>query len=166
MSRVIWYRNSTERLSQFHDLGMVRLLHSCGQMSVLPPTHFSPTSDASDVAAAINPVAPTTGADGRLRLACSICGATTSRRGRPFENPSDLARHLRSSHGEVSLESPSTNKPRRVSQGSSNESARSVTKAIRQSSTASHVKFCPCCGFNLSVVNAAMSFVADQETLP
>jgi len=44
-------------------------------------------------------------------------------------------------------------------------SEKSRPHKVRTPGETAHAKFCPQCGFNLSVISAALSFVANQETI-
>lgn len=91
----------------------------------------------------MHPVPPVLGA-----LVCDVCGATGGRRGKSFKDESDLLHHKNKAH------------------------ARSVVTKLKVSgrkgkgreatATRRVAKFCPDCGCNLDVVNAALT-IADGE---
>ena len=102
------------------------------------------------------------------RLSCHICGATTSRRGRLFGTRADLLRHLRSSHRDVPLGPIGEISPALPPNPPSDPAlSRPPAAAPRKKASDStvHAKFCPSCGCNLSVINAALSFAAEHESI-
>jgi hypothetical protein len=91
-------------------------------------------------------------------LICDICGVDHNARGVTFRTDADVAQHKRRIHG------VSTNKESgKESQKESKKAAASASKSERvrkaPSLEANHVKFCPRCGFNMEIVNAAMALV-------
>jgi hypothetical protein len=105
--------------------------------------------------------APTSHAEG-TGLRCGICGATASRRrGVKFRSEADLARHMTIAHpGQAAASDGSAAECDGGNKG--NRSAvKNRQRATRASISpmASHVKFCPQCGCNLEIVNAAISIV-------
>jgi hypothetical protein len=73
-------------------------------------------------------------------LCCDICGKARDQKGRLFSGPESLLRHKRAAHGR---QSPPVAKRR--GNGRVHLAARTT------------VKFCPQCGCNLEVVNAALT---------
>ena len=86
-----------------------------------------------------NPVAST---DSTLVLQCDICGATGNRSGQAFRDQKEVLRHQRAAHGRVDLGQPEKS-PRNGSNGGF--PSRRVAR------------FCPDCGCNLEVINAALA---------
>lgn len=106
---------------------------------------------------AVVPHAGTSGPSaGPVPLSCVICGATTSRRGRLFITQQDVVKHQTHMHPEAKPSAPAkTRKP----------DAKARPGKVRATGETAHAKFCPQCGFNLSVISAALTFVANQETI-
>lgn len=73
-------------------------------------------------------------------LSCNVCGATKDRKGRRFEDEESVLRHMRAAHG-------AQTKP--AAKRSGNGRVHLAPRAA--------AKFCPQCGCNLEVVNAALS---------
>ena len=93
------------------------------------------------------------------QLSCGVCGAKTSRRGTSFTAHS-LAIHKARAH-RISLKrdaEDATETPGRPS-----IKLESQQKRQKSRYRSNHVKFCPRCGCNLEVVNAALSLIADNE---
>ncbi|HLX61046.1 MAG TPA: hypothetical protein VKX17_07165 [Planctomycetota bacterium] len=101
--------------------------------------------------------APTNGAHSSLGLAsldhaplrCDICGATGGKRGGQFRSVRDLLTHKAHAHREA---------PGRLEAGAATLGAQETRP------TASHVRFCPHCGCNLAVVNAALAFLDGDQS--
>jgi len=91
-----------------------------------------------------------------LRFACDICGATTSRRGRLFTSEAEVLRHRTHMH-------PETKSSARAHARKPETKVR--PRKVRVAGESAHAKFCPQCGFNLSVISAALTFVANQEDI-
>lgn len=96
---------------------------------------------------------------GTVPLSCDICGATTSRRGRLFITKQDVVRHQAHMHPEIRSNQASA--PPKVRK----PVAKARPRKVRTAGETTHAKFCPQCGFNLSVISAALSFVANQENI-
>ena len=102
-------------------------------------------------------------------IACDICGQSTSRRGLPF-NAHKMQLHMAKAHPSH-LRKPEAGtalnaKSAPAEQQSDPERARSASskptgkRADRVKTARPMAKFCPQCGCNLEVVNAALSFTA------
>ena len=88
-------------------------------------------------------------------LQCDICGAKASQSGKPF-TLAGLAAHKKHLHENESSVQENQQGSENAPRPKSRKSAK-VRNMLRPD--ASHVKFCPQCGFNMEVVNAAMAFV-------
>lgn len=95
-----------------------------------------------------NPTTAPVENNGLAAFHCDVCGATTSRRGRPFRSAGDVLRHKTlHDHGVRTAEAPGDNATRR--RGS----------AVAHNVVSHRANFCPNCGFNLEVINAAIDLV-------
>lgn len=105
-------------------------------------------------------------------LACDICGATHNHRGTPFLTNANMLQHKSKTHPEAARPPQVTSRASAISDGSSVDPGgnhqeftqrpkrRKPDAPVPNSNVRdSHAKFCPHCGFNLEVVNAAMAFV-------
>jgi hypothetical protein len=95
-------------------------------------------------------------------LICDICGVNQSSSGKKFTHPSQVWQHMKKRHPEFANQLKQTDEP--LSGEKSTKVSQSTKRTRRAESVVSagnksHVKFCPCCGFNLAVVHAAMEFV-------
>jgi hypothetical protein len=98
---------------------------------------------------ASNPATSTLEAKAANSLECDICGATTSRRGHPFRSEAEILRHKASRHRENGSSS-----------GAAIHRATGGSNFAIGARVASHrANFCPNCGFNLEVINAAIDLV-------
>lgn len=92
--------------------------------------------------------------DGGKELRCPICGAAESVRGRRFQTNQDLQTHLRKAHPDKAATRRSvdtkTARPKAKSK-MQNGHGRLGARVL--------ARFCPSCGCNLDVVNAAMRIV-------
>jgi hypothetical protein len=79
---------------------------------------------------------------------CDICGATGNTKGVAFRTRRDLLTHRSLAHRDAAPRAES------APNGSGGHTARASEPA--------HVKFCPQCGCNLEVVNAALAFVSQR----
>lgn len=81
-------------------------------------------------------------------LQCDICGATKGRRGNAFRNQRDLKTHRANAHRHLATRNPIDNV---------------APKLASAQQPQSRVHFCPNCGCNLEVVNAALSFLESEN---
>jgi len=125
------------------------------RISQSTPGHDSDTPTTVAVPVAITHE-PSVGA---VPLSCDICGATTSRRGRKFTTQLDVVRHCIHMHPETRPDQPSASAKTRK------PAAKASAHKVRTPGETAHAKFCPQCGFNLSVISAALSFVANHESI-
>lgn len=79
---------------------------------------------------------------------CDICGVDHNARGVKFRTDADVTQHKRRIHGKA------TESKKATAKGPKSEKVRKAP-----SLEANHVKFCPQCGFNMEIVNAAMALV-------
>ena len=94
----------------------------------------------------------------KIGLQCDICGASESKSGKSF-GPAGLAAHRRHFHGSGKVET-SQEKESGPADAPSQKNARKRGRPLKAlQSEANHVRFCPQCGFNMEVVNAAMALV-------
>ena len=98
-------------------------------------------------------------------LACDLCGATESGRGRKFLTWTNVLQHKKKVH----LESIHPDGEGVAGQGQAQPAPvgriRRKSPAVSTATRKPHVKFCPHCGFNLEVVHAAMEFVNGDSHL-
>jgi hypothetical protein len=93
-------------------------------------------------------------------LSCDICGVNQNYRGKKFTLPSHVMQHKKKRHPEAAnhssppTPSQSAASPRQKTSGRRNRAATHTP-----ANHSSHVKFCPHCGFNLAIVQAAIEFV-------
>lgn len=87
-------------------------------------------------------------------LVCDICGVDHNARGVTFRTDADVTQHKRRIHG-VSTGKESKKESKKAA------APASKTDRVRRAPSleANHVKFCPQCGFNMEIVNAAMALV-------
>ena len=83
-------------------------------------------------------------------LTCDICGASKSYRGRPFRSIGNLRQHQRKLHGDAGA----ITVPSGHSQLVGSREARADV-GLR----AHDARFCPNCGLNLEVINAALRLI-------
>ena len=89
-------------------------------------------------------------------LVCKICGAAADRKGKAFQNQESLMRHQRAAHrGRATSPAPSTAAPRQ--QPLRLKPARRGGNGHIQLTGRPAAKYCPQCGCNLEVINAALS---------
>ena len=93
-------------------------------------------------------------------LQCDICGAKESLSGKPF-TPAGLGAHKKHLHedktgarDEKSASEGMATAKNEVAKPRKSDRSRKLIQA-----DANHVKFCPQCGFNMEIVNAAMALV-------
>jgi hypothetical protein len=117
--------------------------------------------DPSSLAKHMTVVHPAEGASSEMSgvLICDICGVNQNYRGKKFTLPSHLLQHKRKRHPEAVNSSPSTLSPSAASPQQKPSGRRKRPATHTPANHASHVKFCPHCGFNLAVVHAAIEFV-------
>ena len=86
-------------------------------------------------------------------LACDICGASQNSRGVQFKTDKNVAQHKQRIHGIVEAGEAMEAEPAPGALKSKKG------RKVAYSPEANHVKFCPRCGFNMEIVNAAMALV-------
>lgn len=94
------------------------------------------------------------------QLQCDICGAKESQSGKPFTAAGLGAhkKHLHPSEADEQAAQPAIEgSPSAKSQNAKGRKSDKLRKMLQ--AEANHVKFCPQCGFNMEVVNAAMALV-------
>ena len=89
-----------------------------------------------------------------LPLVCDICNTNQNTRGVVFRTEADVAQHKKRVHG-MSPKAAESNGAK--TPGARAEKPERVRRALQVE--ANHVKFCPQCGFNMEIVNAAMALV-------
>lgn len=106
--------------------------------------------------------------NGKAAHVCDICGVNQSARGKLFMSAREVWQHKRKRHpaaceGQADQEAPAAvSSAVPVVQRRQKKSRRSAPPVSRRFPS---VKFCPCCGFSLDVVHAAMEFVSAEPTL-
>jgi predicted RNA-binding Zn-ribbon protein involved in translation (DUF1610 family) len=89
-----------------------------------------------------------------LPLVCDICGKNQNTRGDIFRTTADVIQHKKKVHAAF----PKSG----AGNGSKNQNDNASKPARGRKALqieANHVKFCPQCGFNMEIVNAAMALV-------
>lgn len=83
-------------------------------------------------------------------LVCDLCGVGHNARGEDFRTEADVLQHKRRVHGASAKAGKAAGPIEKRKPGN-----------LRKAPTveANHVKFCPQCGFNMEIVNAAMALV-------
>ena len=96
-------------------------------------------------------------------LACDLCGATESGRGRKFLTWSNVLQHKKKVHPESCNSDGGGDAEQRQDQPAPAGRRYRKSPAVSIATRKPHVKFCPHCGFNLEVVHAAMEFVNENS---
>lgn len=97
-------------------------------------------------------------------LICDICGVNQSSRGKKFTLSSHVMQHKKKRHPEaVNHSSPPTPSPSAALPQQKPSGRHNRTATHTPANHASHVKFCPHCGFNLAVVHAAIEFINEAS---
>ena len=91
-------------------------------------------------------------------LQCDICGINQNKRGDVFRTEADVLQHKRRVHAYSPI--PETAREAKTPGERINRPER-LRKALQVE--ANHVKFCPQCGFNMEIVNAAMALVNGSQ---
>jgi len=93
-------------------------------------------------------------------LQCDICGAKESQAGKPF-TPAGLGAHKKHLHASERAGQKQQSAPEETPSPKNQDAKTRKPDRLRKifQAEANHVKFCPQCGFNMEVVNAAMAFV-------
>ncbi len=85
-----------------------------------------------------------------LPLVCDICNTNQNSRGDIFRTDADVEQHKKKVHATP---------PKVAVNGSKERAARPERSRRVLQAEVNHVKFCPQCGFNMEIVNAAMALV-------
>lgn len=96
-------------------------------------------------------------------LRCDICGATGGKRGGAFRSMRDLLTHKAHAHRDEAASLLSSGTGTAGHFGNGNGAHVRAVNGSGMNQGASHVRFCPHCGCNLTVVNAALAFLDGEQ---